>query len=74
MLEAVRKRAAERNRPFRETLEHTIQLGLAAAEQKRGKVRIKTFPVGIKAAYRGMSMNQLYDQLEAERTLEVAES
>ena len=33
----------------------------------------KTFKIGIKPAYLGMSMNQLYDQLEAESTLKVAD-
>jgi hypothetical protein len=74
LLEELRKRAADRKKPFRVILEQTIQLGLAAADAKPRKIRIKAYPAGIKAACRGMSLNQLYDQLEAERTLKAAES
>jgi hypothetical protein len=50
------------------------ELRKRAADAKPRKIRIKAYPAGIKAACRGMSLNQLYDQLEAERTLKAAES
>jgi hypothetical protein len=61
------KRARQRRRPFREILEETIQRGLSAPPSSSVKqVRIQTHRVGIKPAYQGLSMNQLYDQIEAE--------
>lgn len=65
-LAEVRALAAESNRPLREVLEETLQRGLAANRSRRKRVKIEPANVGIKPAYQGMSMNQLYDQLEAE--------
>ncbi len=65
-LAEVRALAAESNRPLREILEETLQRGLAANRSRRKRVKIEPANVGIKPAYQGMSMNQLYDQLEAE--------
>lgn len=62
-LSELRKRAAESNRPLRQMVEETLQLGLAAKPEARQPVRVPTYPVGVKAAYRGLSMNQLYDQV-----------
>ncbi len=73
LLEELRSEAAERKRPFREIVEETLQRGLAASRAKQRNVRIPAYPVGIKAPYLGMSMNQLYDQVESEQTLKVAE-
>ncbi len=73
ILRDLRARAEERNRPLREILEETLQRGLAADPQPRKRIRIQTHKVGIKPAYRGMSMNQLYDQVEAEANQRVAE-
>ncbi len=69
----LRKRAASSKRPLRQVIEETLQLGLAAKPEARRPVRIPTYPVGVKAAYRGLSMNQLYDQIESEDHLKVAE-
>ena len=69
LLGELRELARKRGRPFREILEETIQRGLGAASStSRKRVRIQTHRVGIRAAYQGMSLNQLYDQLEAEDT------
>ena len=65
LLEEVRELARQRNRPFREVLEEVLQRGLSDVTAPRERVRILTYPVGIKPAYRGQSMNQLYDQIEA---------
>jgi hypothetical protein len=67
ILSELHERARQRRRPFREILEETIQRGLSATPQPSvQQVRIETHRVGIKPAYRGLSMNQLYDQIEAE--------
>lgn len=73
-LEALREEARRRRRPFREVVESTLVRGLAATATSPRKVELPAYPIGIKAAYQGLSMNQLYDQLEAEDGLRVAES
>ena len=72
-LRELRKKAGETGRSFRDIVEETLQLGLAGSTGNTRRSRQKTYPVGIKSAYRGTSMNQLYDQLEAESHLKVAE-
>ncbi len=67
LLEQLRELAEERQRPLKEILHETLQRGLSTKPPKPRRVRIQPFRVGIKSPYRGMSMNQLYDQLEAER-------
>jgi len=64
ILEELRAEAARSHRPFKRVLNETLQRGLASPKNHAGKVKIKAFPVGIKAAYHGMSLNQLYDELE----------
>lgn len=74
ILHELRELARERKRPFREILEDTLQRGLGATAVPHKRVELQTFRVGIKAAYQGTSMNQLYDQLEAEDTLTAREA
>ncbi len=67
ILSELRERARLRKRPFREIVEETIQRGLANLPSSSEKsVSVKTYRVGIKPAYQGLSMNQLYDQIESE--------
>jgi hypothetical protein len=67
ILSELRDRARQRRRPFREIVEETIQRGLSATPSASGKpVTVQTHRVGIKPAYQGLSLNQLYDQIEAE--------
>ena len=67
ILEELRELSRKRRRPFREIVEETLQRGLSEESgTDRRKVQIQTYRVGLKPAYRGMSLNQLYDQLEAE--------
>lgn len=67
ILSELRERARQRRRPFREILEETIQRGLSVTPAASSKqVTIQTHRVGVKPAYQGLSMNQLYDQIEAE--------
>lgn len=70
LLKEVRRRAGAAGRPFRQMLEETIALGLAAAKKPKTQRRVRIQPrrLGLKAVYQKMSLNQLYDQLEAERT------
>lgn len=73
LLKELRQRAADTGQPFRKVIEETLQIGLAGKAKAAKKPRLATYPVGIKPAYRGVSLNQLYDQLEAENYLKVAE-
>jgi plasmid stability protein len=73
LLAELRSRANESGRPMNATIEEVLQRGLAAESPQRRQTKVRTFRVGVKPAYLGMSMNQLYDQLEAESTLKVAE-
>lgn len=67
ILSELRELARQRRRPFREILEETLQRGLGATQPPaRKRARIQTHRVGVKPAYRGLSLNQLYDQFEAE--------
>jgi len=50
---------------MRQVTEDALRRGLSSQDASV-KVQITPFPVGIKPAYRGMTINQLYDQLEAE--------
>ena len=68
LLEELRERSRQTGRPLRQVTEDILRRGLSNQDAPAGKVRIKPFRVGIKPAYQGMSLNQLYDQLEAENT------
>jgi hypothetical protein len=67
-LKALREQAHASGRPFKEVVEETLKLGLAALSKPRKEVafRIRPHDLGLKAGFRGTSLNQLYDQLEAE--------
>lgn len=73
LLQELKERAHREKRPMTKVLEDALRRGLSGGKDKRPSTRIQTHPVGIKPAYRGMSMNQLYDQLESEEQLKVAE-
>jgi hypothetical protein len=72
LLRDLRAVAEARKTPLRKVVEDLLQRGLSA-EPATGNVTIETHPVGVKAAYHGMSMNQLYDQLETDSFQKVAE-
>jgi plasmid stability protein len=74
LLAELRVRANETGRPLNATIEEVIQRGLSAEATRQKPGTIKTFRIGVKPAYLGMSMNQIYDQLEAESTLKVADA
>lgn len=57
---------------MRHVVEDVLRLGLSSGDgSHRESIKIKPFRLGLKPAYQGMSMNQLYDQLEAEDALSV---
>ena len=70
LLKEIRRRANAAGRSFRKVLEEMISLGLASSKKRkvRSRVRIRPRALGLKAVYHKISLNQLYDQLEAERT------
>jgi len=69
LLEELRERSRRTGRTLRQVIEDALRRGLSDQEAPAKQVQIEPFRVGIKPAYRGMSMNQLFDQLEAEGTL-----
>ena len=73
LLAELRSRANESGRPMNATIEEVLQRGLSAEAPQRKPTKVRTFRVGVKPAYLGMSMNQIYDQLEAESTLKAAD-
>ncbi len=68
VLQELRTLSDSTRRPFRAVVEETIQRGLSCVESRRRKISITPHAVGVKPALRGMSMNQLFDQIEAERS------
>ena len=71
ILRELREQARNRDCSFREVVEKALSLGLSQWEKadRKTRFRVKPHDVGIKPGFRGVSLNQLYDQLEAEETL-----
>jgi hypothetical protein len=67
LLEELRDRSRRSGRPMRQVVEQALRRGLSAEKESSSMpVKIEPFRLGLRPAYRGMSMNQIYDQLEAE--------
>jgi len=68
LLKKIRSRAGETGTPVKRVLEEVLQLGLGQLEQSQAgrKYKVKPHDLKLKPAFRGQSMNQIYDQLEAE--------
>ena len=68
LLDELRQRAAASRKPFRLVVEETLRLGLARnrVARTRAKFKVEPHPLHLKPGFRGISMNQLYDQIEAE--------
>lgn len=68
LLKELRKRAKRTGRSFRELVEESLQLGLAQSSKPKPKKRfeVKTHALALKPGFRGVSLNQIYDQIEAE--------
>ncbi|MFA7233436.1 MAG: hypothetical protein WC076_04920 [Terrimicrobiaceae bacterium] len=67
ILRDLREISRRERRAFRVVVQETLQRGLSATGRgsARRKARIEPRAIGVKPAYRGMSMNQLYDELES---------
>ena len=67
-MKELRRRAKKLGKSFREVVEESLQLGLAQLSRPRSNQRfqVEAHPLSIKPGFRGVSLNQLYDQLEAE--------
>lgn len=70
LLRELRERSRLQDRSFRDLLEHTLRVGLAQMDKpgEHARFRVSPHALGIKPGFRGMSMSQLYDQIEAEDT------
>lgn len=68
ILRDLRARAEANGVTFRQELEEALALGLAQLTKApaREPFRIRPHPLGLKPGFHGVSLNQLYDQLEAE--------
>jgi hypothetical protein len=59
LLEELREQSQRTGRTLRQVTEDALRRGLSSQDAPARKVRITPFRVGVKPAYRGMSMNQL---------------
>lgn len=68
LLRDLRQQAAAAGRPFREVLEEAIAVGLArqATARTARRYRVRPHALHLKEAYRKLSLNQVFDQLDAE--------
>ena len=73
LLDELKSLARNGKRPMKVVIEEGLRRGLSAQGSGVQKRPLPTFSVGIKPACRGMSLNQLYDQVEADEHLKVAE-
>ncbi len=69
LLRELRERAASTGRPFRAVLEETISLGLSGTRARRRPFKVRPHPLKLKIGFRNISLNQVYDQIEAEAAL-----
>jgi len=73
LLRDLRRKAGSEGRPFKQVIEDVLHRGLGRGRGSPGRVKIPVYDVGLKPVYRAASLNQIYDQLEAEATARVAE-
>ena len=71
ILRQLREQARESGKSFRQVVEETLALGLTRQGKRKttSHFQIRAHSLGLKPGFRGVSLNQLYDQLEAEETL-----
>lgn len=71
-LKRLKGQAAREGRSFKEVVNEALQLGLAQKEKphQAKPFRLKPHPLGMKPGFRKVSLNQLYDQIEAETATE----
>ena len=68
ILRELRERAVASGRPFRAVVEESLEIGLAHLSKPRSHQRFQVRPhrLGLKPGFQGVSLNQLYDQIESE--------
>ena len=69
LLKLLRERARAAGRPFKDVVEESLRLGLSVMNRGSSAqaFRVEAHDLGLKPGFRGTSLNQLYDQLEAEQ-------
>ena len=68
LLARLREEANRRKRPLRAVVNDALRMGLARLSEAGDspRFRVGAFPLGLKPGFQGTSLNQLYDQIEAE--------
>ena len=68
VLKELHERADSSGQSFRQVVEESLEIGLAHLSKppSRERFRIRPHCLGLKAGFQGVSLNQLYDQIEAE--------
>ena len=69
LLHELKQKSAEENRNLNAVIEEALRVGLNPSQTPTKEFKVKARKLGVKAAYRGISMNQLYDQIEVEEYL-----
>jgi hypothetical protein len=71
ILQQLRELARKSGKPFRQVVEETLAVGLTRKGKRKASphFRVRPHSLGLKPGFGGVSLNQLYDQLEAEETL-----
>jgi len=73
LLRDLRRRAGSEGRSFKQVIEDVLHRGLGRQEGAAKRIKIPAYAIGLKPAYRAVSMNQIYDQLEQEETARMAD-
>lgn len=68
LLTRLREEAQRRKRPMRSVVNEALRVGLTRLSEAADDrpFTVKPYPLGLKPGFHGMSLNQLYDQIEAE--------
>jgi len=68
ILRELHEQASASGRSFRDVVEQNLEIGLAhvSKPQSRGRFHVRAHRLGIKPGVQGVSLNQIYDQLEVE--------
>lgn len=68
LVKELRARSVETGLPFRRVVEDTLTAGLHRQTTRASQpaYRVRPHPLRLKAGFRNLSLNQVYDQVEAE--------
>jgi hypothetical protein len=68
LLERLKQEAGRQKRSLRAVANEALRLGLERLPDSGGahRFQVKPFPLGLKPGFQGVSLNQLYDQIEGE--------